>query len=81
MAPTGGSGFIAAHVLDVLLEYGHSVVATVRSQAKAEKIQEAKSKYGKDKLDFAIVEDIAQPDGKAMPTEELILVLSFWTSV
>jgi len=34
----------------------------VRSQAKADKIKEAKSQYGKDKLDFAIVEDIAQPD-------------------
>ncbi|MCJ1250786.1 methylglyoxal reductase (NADPH-dependent) gre2 [Trapelia coarctata] len=59
---TGGSGFIAAHVLDVLLEHGHSVVTTVRSQAKADKIKEAKSQYKKDKLDFAIVEDIAQPD-------------------
>ncbi len=59
----GGSGFIAAHVLDVLLEHGHSVVTTVRSQAKAQKIREAKLSYGKDKLDFAIVEDIAQPDG------------------
>ncbi|MCJ1285583.1 methylglyoxal reductase (NADPH-dependent) gre2 [Xylographa opegraphella] len=59
---TGGSGFIAAHVLDVLLERGHSVVTTVRSQAKADKIKEAHPKYGKDKLDFAIVEDIAQPD-------------------
>lgn len=37
-------------------------MTTVRSQAKADKIQEAKSKYGRDKLDFAIVEDIAQPD-------------------
>ncbi|MCJ1290332.1 methylglyoxal reductase (NADPH-dependent) gre2 [Xylographa carneopallida] len=59
---TGGSGFIAAHVLDVLLEHGHSVVTTVRSQAKADKIKEAHPKYGKDKLDFAIVEDIAQPN-------------------
>lgn len=38
------------------------MVTTVRSQAKADKIREAKSKYGKDRLDFAIVEDIAQPD-------------------
>lgn len=57
---TGGSGFIAAHVLDILLQHGHSVVTTVRSQEKANKIKEAHSKYGKDKLDFAIVEDIAQ---------------------
>lgn len=57
---TGGSGFIAAHVLDELLEQGHSVVTTVRTQEKADKIKEAHPKVGKDKLDFAIVEDIAQ---------------------
>lgn len=57
---TGGSGFIAAHVLDILLKNGHRVVTTVRSQEKANKIAQAHSSYGKDKLDFAIVEDIAQ---------------------
>lgn len=57
---TGGSGFIAAHVLDILLEHGHSVVTTVRSQEKANKIKEAHPNVGKDKLDFTIVEDIAQ---------------------
>jgi len=34
-------------------------VTTVRSQEKANKIREAHSNLGKDKLDFAIVEDIA----------------------
>ncbi|TKA26101.1 hypothetical protein B0A50_04597 [Salinomyces thailandicus] len=57
---TGGSGFIAAHVLDILLQQGHSVVTTVRSQEKASKIAENHKQVGKDKLDFAIVEDIAQ---------------------
>ncbi|KAK5107407.1 hypothetical protein LTR62_001311 [Meristemomyces frigidus] len=57
---TGGSGFIAAHVLDILLEHGHSVVTTVRSQEKANKIAENHKSAGKDKLSFAIVEDIAQ---------------------
>ena len=57
---TGGSGFIAAHVLDILLEHGHSVVTTVRSQDKADKIKQAHPSAGKDKLDFSIVEDIAQ---------------------
>jgi nucleoside-diphosphate-sugar epimerase len=36
---TGGSGFIAAHTLDILLEHGHFVVTTVRTQEKADKIQ------------------------------------------
>ena len=57
---TGGSGFIAAHILDVLLEHGHSVVTTVRSQAKADKIREAYPKMPKEKLYVVIVEDIAQ---------------------
>lgn len=59
---TGGSGFIAAHVLDTLLERGHSVVTTVRSQEKAQKIKEAHPDVPKEKLDFAIVEDIAKLD-------------------
>lgn len=50
-------------MLDTLLERGHSVVTTVRSQEKADAIAKAHPAYGKDKLDFAIVEDIAQPDG------------------
>ncbi|KAB8339018.1 hypothetical protein FH972_021957 [Carpinus fangiana] len=58
---TGGSGFIAAHTLDVLLKHGHSVVTTVRTQEKANKIKEAYPDTPKDKLDFALVEDIAQP--------------------
>jgi nucleoside-diphosphate-sugar epimerase len=57
---TGGSGFIAAHVLDILLEHGHSVVTTVRSQDKADRIAKAHPQHDKSKLDFSIVEDIAQ---------------------
>jgi len=37
----------------------HSVVTTVRSQDKANKIKEAHPDVGEDKLSFAIVEDIA----------------------
>jgi nucleoside-diphosphate-sugar epimerase len=59
---TGGSGFIAAHVLEQLLKRGHSVVTTVRSQDKADKIKSAHSSYGKDKLETVIVEDIAKED-------------------
>ncbi|KAF3491615.1 NADPH-dependent methylglyoxal reductase GRE2 [Arthroderma uncinatum] len=59
---TGGSGFIAAHVLDTLLERGHSVVATVRSQEKGQRILDAHPTVGKERLDFVVVEDIAQPN-------------------
>ncbi|KAJ6069816.1 hypothetical protein N7499_011703 [Penicillium canescens] len=59
---TGGSGFIAAHVLEVLLARGHSVVTTVRSQTKADAIRRAHPEIANDRLSFAIVEDIAQPN-------------------
>ncbi|KAL1615179.1 Glycine-rich RNA-binding protein 2, mitochondrial [Neofusicoccum ribis] len=59
---TGGSGFVATHILNVLLERGYSVVTTVRSIEKAAKIKQAHPSCGKDKLDFSIVEDISKED-------------------
>ncbi|KAK4031710.1 hypothetical protein C8A01DRAFT_41847 [Parachaetomium inaequale] len=60
---TGGSGFIAAHILEQLFAKGHSVVTTVRSEAKAAKIREAyPSQAASGDLTVAIVPDIAQPD-------------------
>ncbi|KAM5360526.1 hypothetical protein ACJZ2D_013702 [Fusarium nematophilum] len=56
---TGGSGFVAGHVIDTLLDRGHSVVATVRSQSKATMIRDLHQDVKTDKLDFAIVHDIA----------------------
>lgn len=60
---TGGSGFIAAHVLESLLEHGYSVVTTVRSAQKGQQILDSHKQYSKDKLDFVIVEDISKPGG------------------
>ncbi|EKG12762.1 NAD-dependent epimerase/dehydratase [Macrophomina phaseolina MS6] len=57
---TGASGFLATHILNVLLERGYSVVATVRSHDKAERIRQDHPSYGKDKLDFSLVNDIAK---------------------
>jgi nucleoside-diphosphate-sugar epimerase len=58
---SGGSGFIAAHTLDVLLKRGHSVVTTVRTQEKADKIKaDNKGAVNSGQLSFAIVPDIAQ---------------------
>jgi len=65
---TGGSGFIASHVLDVLLKRGYTVVATVRSQDKGARIRANHPNAGS-KLDFAIVEDIAQPTGEPTPRQ------------
>lgn len=55
---TGASGYIASHVLDILLKRGYAVRGTVRSQKKADFIINKYPQY-KDKLDFVIVEDIA----------------------
>ncbi|KAK3344244.1 hypothetical protein B0T25DRAFT_573196 [Lasiosphaeria hispida] len=59
---TGGSGFIAAHILEQLLSKGHSVVTTVRSEEKATKIREAYPDKSADDLNVVIVPDIAKPD-------------------
>uniref|UniRef100_L2GG90 Nad dependent epimerase n=1 Tax=Colletotrichum fructicola (strain Nara gc5) TaxID=1213859 RepID=L2GG90_COLFN len=59
---TGGSGFIAAHILEQLLERGHDVVTTVRSEDKAQKIRDAHPDLDAKRLTIAIVPDIAQPD-------------------
>ncbi|KAH8781987.1 putative NADPH-dependent methylglyoxal reductase GRP2 [Hyaloscypha finlandica] len=74
---TGGSGFIAAHILDVLLDHGHSVVTTVRSEEKANKIREAYPDTPESKLDFVIVEDIAKEGAfdEAVKVEGLEAVL------
>jgi len=49
-------------IVHCLIFCSHSVVTTVRSQEKADKIKEAHPNYGKDKLDFSIVPDIAKED-------------------
>ncbi|TQS31504.1 hypothetical protein Golomagni_08212, partial [Golovinomyces magnicellulatus] len=56
---TGGSGFIAAHILERLLQQGHTVVTTVRSEDKAQRIRDA-YKSSSDRLEVVIVPDIAQ---------------------
>ncbi|KAH8820719.1 NADPH-dependent methylglyoxal reductase-like protein GRE2 [Xylogone sp. PMI_703] len=59
---TGGNGFVAAHVLKVLLDKGHSVVTTVRSDEKAKKIFALYPNVPKSRLDVVIVEDLAKPN-------------------
>ncbi|KAK4179448.1 hypothetical protein QBC36DRAFT_322455 [Triangularia setosa] len=59
---TGGSGFIAAHILDQLLTASHTVITTVRSQSKASAITSAyPSQSASSSLIVAIVPDIAKP--------------------
>ncbi|KAH6722461.1 hypothetical protein BKA61DRAFT_729808 [Leptodontidium sp. MPI-SDFR-AT-0119] len=57
---TGGSGYVAAHVLNSFLSRGYNVRTTVRSQAAAERVKKSHTQY-LDQLSFAIVEEIAAP--------------------
>lgn len=57
---TGGSGFIAAHCVDYLLQGGHDVVFTVRSDEKGQKILNNHPGTPSSKLSYVIVGDIAK---------------------
>ncbi|KAJ5637080.1 hypothetical protein N7490_006959 [Penicillium lividum] len=57
---TGGSGFIAAHIVDVLLQHGFDTVVTVRSEEKGKRIIDAHPDTPKEKLSYVIVKDVAQ---------------------
>ncbi|KAF7846143.1 hypothetical protein BT93_L5146 [Corymbia citriodora subsp. variegata] len=59
---TGGSGFIAAHCVDYLLQGNHEVVFTVRSHEKGKKILSNHPNVPEAKLSYVIVEDIAKED-------------------
>ncbi|KAG8951127.1 methylglyoxal reductase (NADPH-dependent) gre2 [Tulasnella sp. 424] len=56
---TGASGYIAAWVCKTLLDKGYSVVGTVRSDSKGEKLKELFKSYD-DKFSYVIVEDISK---------------------
>jgi nucleoside-diphosphate-sugar epimerase len=59
---TGGSGFVATHVLNSFLSRGYNVRTTVRSSETAEKVKKSHSKY-LSQLSFAIVPDVQTPGG------------------
>ncbi|KAK3312527.1 hypothetical protein B0H66DRAFT_400341 [Apodospora peruviana] len=58
---TGGSGFIAAHVLDCLLDHGFDVVVTARSDEKGQRIVKSiDNADGKKQASYVVVGDIAK---------------------
>ncbi|OQE28023.1 hypothetical protein PENFLA_c005G04338 [Penicillium flavigenum] len=57
---TGGSGFIAAHIVDILLQHGFDTVVTVRTEEKGKRIIEAHPDVPKEKLSYVIVKDVAK---------------------
>ncbi len=58
---TGATGFVALHVIGQMIEKSYSVIGTVRSQAKADKLyKQFKERFGDDvDLELVIVQDIA----------------------
>ncbi|KAK5997898.1 Ketoreductase azaE [Cladobotryum mycophilum] len=68
---TGGSGFIAAHILQQLLSQGHTVTTTVRSPQKALPIHQAHPEaISQSRLHVLVVPDIAQPSAFDRVLEE-----------
>lgn len=53
---------LPAHILEQLIQQGHKVVTTVRSEDKAQKIRDAHKDLDKESLDVQIVPDIARED-------------------
>jgi uncharacterized protein YbjT (DUF2867 family) len=54
---TGGTGFLGAHVVDLLLERGIGVVVTARSESKAKDFEERRSMF-KDLLEVVVTGDL-----------------------
>lgn len=57
---TGGTGFVAAHVLQSFLSRGYKVRTTVRSEAKAAAVKASHARYAAN-LETSVVEDITCP--------------------
>ncbi|GKZ33173.1 hypothetical protein AbraIFM66950_002962 [Aspergillus brasiliensis] len=58
---TGANGFVASHILSLLLKRGYTVTATVRSQAKADALIKSHPEW-KGKVNFVIVSDFTTQD-------------------
>ncbi|KFY71710.1 hypothetical protein V499_08112 [Pseudogymnoascus sp. VKM F-103] len=65
---TGANGFVASHILTILLARGYAVTATVRSKEKAAEIVRTHPSW-EGKIEFAIVADFTS----AKPFDELFI--------
>ncbi|KAG9238131.1 hypothetical protein BJ875DRAFT_87815 [Amylocarpus encephaloides] len=59
---TGGSGYVAAEVINAFLSRGYNIKTTVRNEAAAEKIKKSHSQHI-DRISFAYVKDLQIPGG------------------
>lgn len=58
---SGASGFIAQHIVKLLISKGYNVVGTVRLAPKGDKLKENLSSVGKATFEYEIVKDISTP--------------------
>ncbi|KAB5593820.1 NADPH-dependent methylglyoxal reductase GRP2 [Ceratobasidium theobromae] len=59
---TGGNGFIAVHIISILLERGHTITTTVRAENKSTFLRHKFSTATQNgQLKFAIIDDITKP--------------------
>ncbi|PYI09455.1 NAD dependent epimerase/dehydratase [Aspergillus sclerotiicarbonarius CBS 121057] len=58
---TGANGFVASHILSILIDRGYAITATVRSQSKADDIIKTHPSW-KQSIEFAIVADFTSEE-------------------
>ena len=58
---TGANGFVAAHVINALLDAGHKVTGTIRRAASGDEIFAVQPTW-KDKVELVVVGDYAAED-------------------
>jgi uncharacterized protein YbjT (DUF2867 family) len=60
---TGSTGFIGAHIVDILLQRGIKVTGTARSESKANAMKSARSQYtSSGQFSIAMTGDLTKPD-------------------
>ncbi|CAK9435499.1 uncharacterized protein LODBEIA_P02260 [Lodderomyces beijingensis] len=59
---TGATGFIAQHIIKLLLEHGHQVVGSVRSQRKGEALLSRIPRQYAGQFKYEVVPELASPD-------------------
>ncbi|KAH7112060.1 hypothetical protein EDB81DRAFT_829083 [Dactylonectria macrodidyma] len=58
---TGGNGFVASHILDALLNHGHSVTITVRSREKGNQVLTRYKNTTKAEIAVCVIPDFTTP--------------------
>ena len=71
---TGGTGFLGAHIVDLLLERGVAVVVTARSESKAKGLIQRRSRF-KDLLKVIITGDLSTVGAFDDPAKDVDVII------